>query len=120
MTDDKYYYRFNQDNVFAVDIAENPIADFTESGVKLKDGTEHQLDLLVFATGFDPVDGSYLAVDFKGRDGLPLKEYWKDHPITYLGTMASGFPNLYFINGPVSPISCDTFDLASVTTLIFC
>lgn len=102
LTDDNYYARFNQDNVFAVDIAENPIVDFTAEGVKLQDGSVHLLDLLVFATGFDPVDGSYFAVDFKGRDGLALKDYWKDHPITYLGTTASGFPNLYFINGPVS------------------
>ena len=102
MTDDNYYSRFNQDNVFAVDIWENPIDDFTATGIKLKDGTVHELDLLVFATGFDPVDGSYLAVDFKGRNGLALKDYWSDHPKTHLGTTAAGFPNLYFINGPVS------------------
>lgn len=103
LTDDNYYSRFNQDNVFAVDIKDNPIVDFTADGIKLQDGSVHLLDLLVFATGFDPVDGSYFAVDFKGRDGLALKDYWSDHPITYLGTTASGFPNLYFINGPGVP-----------------
>jgi len=103
LTDDNYYERFNQDNVFAVDINENPIAEITESGIKLKDGTEHKLDLIVFATGFDSVDGSYFAVDFQGRNGLKLTDHWKEYPKSYLGTMTSEFPNLYFINGPQVP-----------------
>lgn len=87
----------------AVDVLANPIEGFTADGVKLKDGTQVPLDLLVFATGFDSVDGSYLAVDFKGRNDVLLKDYWKEYPKTYLGTMTAGFPNLYFINGPGVP-----------------
>ena len=103
LTDDDYYYRFNQEHVDAVDIAETPIAEITADGVKLKDGTAYPLDLLVLATGFDSVEGSYFAIDIKGRNGLSLKDHWEDHPKSYLGTMTSGFPNLFFINGPGVP-----------------
>lgn len=103
LTDDNYYQRFNQDNVHAVDVLANGIKEVTATGIKLEDGTEYPLDLLVFATGFDSVDGSYFYVDFKGRKGQALADHWKDYPKTYLGTMTSGFPNLYFINGPGVP-----------------
>lgn len=103
LTDDHYYERFNQENVFAVDVKKDPIAEITSKGIKLESGAEHLLDLLVFATGFDSVDGSYFAVDFKGRNGLELKKHWEGNPRTYLGTMTSEFPNLYFVNGPGVP-----------------
>lgn len=86
-----------------MDIAKNPIAEITATGIKLEDGIEYPLDLLVFATGFDQVEGSYFAVDFQGRKGLPLKKHWENFPHAYLGTMTSEFPNLYFINGPGVP-----------------
>lgn len=96
LTDDWYYHRFNQENVDAVDVAENPIKEITEKGIKLEDGTEHELDLIVLCTGFDQVEGSYFAVDFKGRDGVALKDHWEGYPKSYLGTMTAGFPNMFF------------------------
>jgi hypothetical protein len=103
LTDDYYYHRFNLENVEPVDIAENPIAEITAEGVQLKDGTAYPLDLLVLATGFDSVEGSYFAIDIKGRDSVALKDHWGDYPKSYLGTMTSRFPNLFFINGPGVP-----------------
>lgn len=100
LTDDKYYYRFNQDNISAVDLKETPITSVEPDGVKTADGTVHPLDLIVFATGFDAVDGSYLRIDFKGRGGQPLKEHWAEGPKSHLGATTSGFPNLFFVNGP--------------------
>ena len=85
LTDDKYYERFNQDNVFAIDINKNPIVEITEQGIRLTDGSVHLLDLIVFATGFESAEGSYFRIDFKGRNGLTLQERWKDYPRTHTG-----------------------------------
>jgi cation diffusion facilitator CzcD-associated flavoprotein CzcO len=105
LTDDKYYERFNQDNVHAVDIKANPITAITPEGIKTADGQVHELDLIVFATGFDAVDGSYTHIDFKGRDGQTLPENWKDGPRSHTGATTSGFPNLFFSNGPGVPFA---------------
>jgi cation diffusion facilitator CzcD-associated flavoprotein CzcO len=102
LTDDKYYSRFNQENVFAVDLKKTPIESITPKGIKTADGTVHELDLIVFATGFDSADGSYFNVDFKGRHGKDLKEHWVDGPRTHIGASTSDFPNLFFVNGPGS------------------
>lgn len=105
LTDDKYYERFNQENVFAVDLKKTPITEVTADGIKTEDGRVHLLDLIVFATGFDSVDGSYFAIDFKGRGGKTLQEHWKEAPRTHTGVMTSEFPNLYFVNGPGVPFA---------------
>ncbi len=55
-----YYEQFNRENVELVDIKNNPISQFTEKGIKLKDGTEHEFDVICIATGFDIVTGSYV------------------------------------------------------------
>ena len=105
LTDDKYYYRFAQDNISAVDLKKTPIESITPNGIKTSDGTEYPLDLIVFATGFDAVEGSYLRINFRGRNGLPLKDYWADGPKSSLGATAAGFPNLFFVNGPGTAFS---------------
>lgn len=105
LTDDKYYERFNQDNVFAVDLKKTPIKEVTPEGIKTEDGKVHELDLIVFATGFDAVDGSFYSIDFKGRGGKSLKDHWADGPKTHVGASTSEFPNLLFVNGPGAPFS---------------
>ena len=100
LTDDKYYARFAQDNVAAVDLKKTPIESITPTGIKTSDGTEYPLDLIVFATGFDSVEGSHLRINFRGQKGKVLKDYWADGPKTYLGAESAGFPNLFFVNGP--------------------
>lgn len=105
LTDDNYYERFNQDNVFAVDIKKNPVKELTETGIRLEDGTDYPLDLIVFATGFDAADGSYHHIDFKGIDGKTLRDRWKNGPETHTGFTTSGFPNLLFVNGPGVPFA---------------
>ena len=57
----------------------------------------------MFATGFDAMTGAIVAVDITGRDGVTLKDKWADGPLTYLGLMTAGFPNLFMITGPGSP-----------------
>ena len=64
---------------------------------------EQELDIIVFATGFDAMTGPLLKLNITGRDGLPLCDAWAAGPRTYLGLQVAGFPNLFTITGPGSP-----------------
>lgn len=100
-----YYETFNRDNVTLVSIQENPIEKITPTGVVTADGVEHKLDVLVFATGFDAVDGNYRSMDLRGRGGQHINEYWADGPTSYLGLSTHGFPNMFMILGPNGPFT---------------
>ncbi|CAN8106561.1 unnamed protein product [Discula destructiva] len=105
LTDDKYYERFNQDNVSAVDIKKNPITSIIPEGIQTADGRVHEVDLIVFATGFDAVDGTYFHIDFRGRNGQTLRKNWADGPRSHTGITTASFPNLFFVNGPGVPFA---------------
>ena len=94
-----YYETFNRDNVTLVSTKENPIIEITPRGVLTDDGVEHELDVLIFATGFDAVDGNYHQMDIRGRGGRTIQQHWKDGPTTYLGVATSGFPNMFMVLG---------------------
>lgn len=100
-----YYEVYNQDNVELVSVLENPIVEITPTGVKTADGVVHELDVLVFATGFDAVDGNYRRMDVVGRGGETIDEHWSDAPTSYLGIATPGFPNLFMILGPNGPFT---------------
>lgn len=100
-----YYETYNRENVSLVSIKENPIAEITPAGVRTTDGVVHELDVLVFATGFDAVDGHYTQMDLRGRDGQPIQDHWKNGPTSYLGVTTAGFPNLFMILGPNGPFT---------------
>jgi cyclohexanone monooxygenase len=98
-----YYRTFNEDHVRLVDVDENPIERLTPAGVRTADGAEYDLDVVIFATGFDAMTGAFLALDIQGRDGLTLDEKWAAGPRTYLGLCSHDFPNMFMITGPQSP-----------------
>lgn len=100
-----YYETYNRDNVTLVSIKENPIIEITPAGVRTADGVEHELDVLVLATGFDAVDGNYRSMDLRGRGGRHINEHWRDAPTSYLGVSTSGFPNMFMILGPNGPFT---------------
>jgi cation diffusion facilitator CzcD-associated flavoprotein CzcO len=100
--DSGYYATFNRDNVSLVDVRENPIAGANADGVVLTDGTEVGLDVLVFATGFDAVEGSYRPIDIRGRGNIELADHWAKAPRGYLGLTVAGFPNMFTVFGPNS------------------
>ena len=100
--DTDYYAMFNRPNVSLVDVRADPIVEISETGIVTRSGS-HNLDNIVFATGYDAVTGALTRIDITGRDGIRLKEKWGDGPKTYLGLMIAGFPNLFTINGPGSP-----------------
>nr|WP_223208142.1 NAD(P)/FAD-dependent oxidoreductase [Actinopolyspora erythraea] len=100
--DTGYYETFNREHVHLVDLRTTPLTEVTGTGVRTS-RREHELDALVFATGFDAMTGALDAVDIRGRNGLALREYWSSGPRTYLGLAVAGFPNLFTVTGPTSP-----------------
>ncbi len=100
--DTGYFETFNRPNVSLVDVNDEPIREITSGGIRVGE-REIGLDILIFATGFDAMTGALLAVDIRGRGGLPLRSKWEAGPRTYLGIATAGFPNLFMITGPGSP-----------------
>ena len=99
--DAHYYEAFNRDNVTLVDLRADPILRFEKDGVRLRSGFV-PLDMLVLATGFDAITGSMLAINPVGVGGETLRQHWAEGPRTYMGMIASGFPNLFMATGPGS------------------
>lgn len=101
-----FYEVFNQDNVELVDIMTHPIHEVTETGIRLAmaDGTmrDLELDVIVYATGFDAVTGPFDRIDIVGVDGLRLKDKWADGPETCIGVQVASFPNMFILVGPQS------------------
>jgi 4-hydroxyacetophenone monooxygenase len=72
----------------------------TEDGIELPDGTHHEVDVIVLATGFKANDFLW-PMDVRGRDGLGIGDLWaKDGARAYLGSMLPGFPNFFMLYGP--------------------
>ena len=63
----------------------------------------YDLDVIVYATGFDALTGPLLALGIRGRDGKALADAWAEGPKTYSGLAVPDFPNLFTITGPGSP-----------------
>jgi cation diffusion facilitator CzcD-associated flavoprotein CzcO len=94
-----YYEVYNRDNVELVDITTTPIERITPEGIRTS-AKEYEFDIIIFATGFDAITGSFDKIDFRGADGARLKDKWKHGPETYLGIMVDGFPNMMMLMGP--------------------
>jgi cation diffusion facilitator CzcD-associated flavoprotein CzcO/acetyl esterase/lipase len=100
--DSGYYATFNKPHVRLVDLRTNPLIGIGVTGIDTADES-FDVDAIVFATGFDALTGALTAVNPVGRDGLALRDKWLDGPLTYLGLMSVGFPNMFMITGPGSP-----------------
>jgi len=100
--DRDFHATFNRDNVTLVDLAETPIESITERGIRTS-AAQHDLDVLVYATGFDAMTGALLKANIRGRGGRPLADKWRYGPVTYLGLQMADFPNLFTVTGPGSP-----------------
>jgi cyclohexanone monooxygenase len=97
-----YHATYNRDNVTLVDVRRDPIVGVHEHGLRTA-GAEYELDLIVFATGFDAITGALLEIDIRGRGGRRLTDKWSEGPRAYLGLATAGFPNLFLVTGPGSP-----------------
>ncbi|GLA67596.1 hypothetical protein AtubIFM54640_011264 [Aspergillus tubingensis] len=100
-----YYEKFNHGHVDVIDINTNPITRITDNGIETANGIGYELDVLVFATGFDAVDGNYKRMSIQGASKQTLKDRWSEEPNSFLGISIPGFPNLFSILGPNSPFT---------------
>ncbi len=92
-----YYEAYNRDNVLLVDLLETPIERITPRGVKTGDA-EYELDVIIFATGYDGITGSLTRIDIRGEGGQTIRDKFALGPRTYLGIQSAGFPNLFTMN----------------------
>ena len=109
-----YLETFHRPNVELVSVKDNPIARITPDGIRLADGTEHKLDVLILATGFDAGTGALTRIDIRGRDGRSLKEDWGQDIRTAMGLLVHGYPNLFTTAAPLAPSAA----LCNMTTCL--
>ena len=100
--DTNYYETYNRPNVTLVDLRKAPLEEVIPGGLRTRDAT-YDLDIIVFATGYNAMTGALLAIDIRGRGGQSLRDKWAAGPRAYLGISIAGFPNLFTITGPGSP-----------------
>lgn len=93
---DDYYPALCRDDV---ELVTEPIARIEPEGIRTTDGRLHGLDVIVHATGFQPLDRTG-GVEIVGRNLLTLRDAWKEGPEAYLGMAVSGFPNMFMLYGP--------------------
>ena len=94
-----YYETFNQENVELIDVNDTPIQSITENGIQTN-LCEYNFDIIIYATGFDAITGSFDRIDIQGTKEKKLKDAWEDGPQTYLGVFVQDFPNMLMSMGP--------------------
>lgn len=94
-----YLATFNRANVL---LETASIDAFGPAGLHTVDGTEHEFDVLILATGFKVFEkGNLPPFAVSGRDGVELAEWWDENRFqAYEGASVPGFPNLFLILGP--------------------
>ncbi len=92
----RWYRALGEDNV---ELVTEAITEVRERSVVDAAGREHEVDAIVFGTGFHITDAPY-ARQIVGREGLSLDEFWEGSPKAFLGTSVPGFPNMFLIAGP--------------------
>lgn len=95
---DTLYPAYARQNVTVYD-KHNGIKEITDKGIVTQDGVEHELDIIVYCTGYDATDG-VISYPVLGKEGRALADFWHDYPRAYLGTTIPGFPNLFIVTGP--------------------
>ena len=109
-----YLEVFHRPNVELVSVKDNPIDCVTPDGLRLRDGTEHRFDVLIFATGFDAGTGALTRMDIHGRGGRALTEEWGRDIRTTMGLQIHGYPNLFTTATPLAPSAA----LCNMTTCL--
>ncbi|OUS13243.1 hypothetical protein A9Q89_03205 [Gammaproteobacteria bacterium 53_120_T64] len=95
----KYFECYNKPNVKLVNLKYTPIEEILAEGVKCRDAM-YDLDIIIYATGFDTVTSSLKRIDITGKDGAKLTDKWANGPRTLLGIQTAGFPKLFTLAGP--------------------
>jgi cation diffusion facilitator CzcD-associated flavoprotein CzcO len=100
-SDQNYYEAVQRPNVH---IETGRIARIKPNGIELADGALRELDVLVYATGFET--HAYMRpMNVTGLNGVTVDETWKKRIYSYYGVSLPGFPNLFMLYGPFSPVN---------------
>lgn len=95
------YYEKVQDPTVFVDTS--GIERIEANGIRMQDGTLHELDVIVLATGFK-ADAFVRPMSITGRNGTDLNQVWSEHPKAYYAVTVPDFPNFFMLNGPTGPV----------------
>ncbi|MFK7733362.1 MAG: flavin-containing monooxygenase [Pseudomonadales bacterium] len=96
----EFYDAIQRDNA---ELVTEAIDSIETDGIRTKDKRLHEVDVIVYATGFDPV--AYMRpIQFKGLDGIDINAVWRDKVQAYRSVCLPGFPNFFLMLGPNSPI----------------
>lgn len=98
-----YYDAFNRDNVTLIDMREDPIEEITELGLRTRSGQLYEVDLILFALGFQAFLGSMNLAHIVNEEGKSPRDVWARGPRTVFGLMTPGFPNLFHPTNAGSP-----------------
>lgn len=109
-----YLEAYHRDNVELVGVRDNPIARIRPDGIELADGSVHELDVIILATGFDAGTGALTRIDVRGRGGRSLTEDWGRDIRTTMGLMVHGYPNMLTTAVPLAPSAA----LCNMTTCL--
>ncbi|MGW6201603.1 flavin-containing monooxygenase [Kribbella sp. NPDC055110] len=93
---DDYYPALARPNV---EVVTDGIAEVTPTGIVTTEGVKHEVDTIVYGTGFRVTDLPVMDM-VHGRDGVSLREAWADGMEAHLGTAIAGFPNFFMLIGP--------------------
>jgi cation diffusion facilitator CzcD-associated flavoprotein CzcO len=92
----EYYGALTCDNV---DVVTSPITEVTPTGVRTSDGSHHEVDAIIYGTGFKATE-ILGPLHVTGRNGRVLHKEWQDGAEAHLGISVAGFPNLFILYGP--------------------
>ncbi|MFK8081858.1 MAG: flavin-containing monooxygenase [Granulosicoccus sp.] len=109
-----YLEAYLRENVKAISVRENAIERVMPNGIKLADGTVHELDVIILATGFDAGTGALTRIDIRGRGGRSLSSEWGQDIRTTMGLQLHGYPNLFTTAVPLAPSAA----LCNMTTCL--
>jgi acetone monooxygenase len=109
-----YLEVYQRENVELVGVRNNPIVRIRPEGIELADGTVHELDVIIMATGFDAGTGALTRIDIRGRDGRSLADDWSRDIRTTMGLMVEGYPNMLTTAVPLAPSAA----LCNMTTCL--
>jgi cyclohexanone monooxygenase/acetone monooxygenase len=109
-----YLEVYHRENVELVGVRENPIVRIRPEGIELADGSVHELDVIIMATGFDAGTGALTRIDIRGRGGRSLADDWSRDIRTTMGLMVEGYPNMLTTAVPLAPSAA----LCNMTTCL--
>ena len=105
-----YLRTFNRDNVY---LETDRIERITPNSIRMAEGVEHELDVIIYATGFSVFEqGSMPPYPVRGTGGVDLEGWWNENRLqAYKGVSVPGFPNLFTILGPYGYNGSSYFNL---------